>query len=283
MIRTITALFDDTAEAEAAFDSLSRRLPVMKGAIVTCGPGERPDFGSIYLSRGQRESCEAELKDGGSLLIVQVEGDDAAGQAVAMLDRQAEPEPRPAVARAAPVPAPAMPQMSSAPPRRDRVESVPLSKFSRQPAPVDDAPEPEPAAEPAVEAETRIPLVEEELRIGKRSMVRGGARVSSYMEEVPVVQEVELLEEFASIERRPVNRRLDESEIAASGLLQDRVVEVAQMREEAVVTKEAFVREELVIKKTVETRIERIDESVRRTAVEMEQLEPEPAGTRPPR
>jgi stress response protein YsnF len=51
------------------------------------------------------------------------------------------------------------------------------------------------------------------------------------------------------------------------------------MREEAVVTKEAVVREELVVKKTIEKRVERIQETVRRTAVEMERLEPELAGT----
>jgi stress response protein YsnF len=98
------------------------------------------------------------------------------------------------------------------------------------------------------------------------------------MEEVPVTEQVELLEERTSIEHRPVNRRLTEEEIAASGLLQDRVVEIAQMREEAVITKEAFVREELVVKKTIEKRVEQVHETIRRTAVEMERMEPELAG-----
>jgi stress response protein YsnF len=168
---------------------------------------------------------------------------------------------------------------------------VPISTLSRRvgPAPVEAEPEPapeprpiavsEPEPAPPVQAEEeRIPLVEEELRVGKRTMVRGGARVHSYMEEVPVTTEVELLDEQTSIERRAVNRRLSEEEIASSGLLQDRVVEVTQMREEAVVTKEAVVREELVVKKTIEKRVERIQETVRRTAVEMERLEPELAG-----
>jgi hypothetical protein len=46
MIRTITALFDDTGEAESAMTTLSRAVPIMKAGIVTCGPGERPDFGA---------------------------------------------------------------------------------------------------------------------------------------------------------------------------------------------------------------------------------------------
>jgi stress response protein YsnF len=99
------------------------------------------------------------------------------------------------------------------------------------------------------------------------------------VEEVPVVQDVELLEEQTHVERRPVNRRLSEEEIAASGVLQDRVVEITQMREEAVLSKEAYVREELVVKKTVEKRIEQVRDTVRRTAVEVERLEPELAGS----
>ncbi len=309
MIRTVTALFDDTDEAEAAFDVLSRRLAILKGAIVTCGPGEKPDFGAIYLSRAQREACEAELAEGGSLVIVQVEGDRAAEQAVDLLDRHAQgptaapeqdvrtsPAPEPAPIAAAPPPAePAPRPLTRQPAASGSVEGMPISTLSRRASPAPAQPEPEPEPEPAtasapsaliskpapdqvVEAEEHIPLPEEELRIGKRSLVRGGARVHSYMEEVPVTTEVELLEEQTSVERRPVNRRLTEEEIAASGLLQDRVVEVTQMREEAVVTKEAVVREELVVKKTIEKRVEHIQETVRRTAVEMERLEPELAG-----
>jgi stress response protein YsnF len=47
------------------------------------------------------------------------------------------------------------------------------------------------------------------------------------------------------------------------------------MREEPVLTKESVVREELVVKKTIERRVEQIHETVRRTAVEVERLEPE--------
>jgi stress response protein YsnF len=297
MIRTVTALFDDTGDAEGAFDTVSRRLAVLKGAIVTCGPGEKPDFGTMYLNRAQREACEAELEDGGSLLIVQVEGDAAAEQAVDLLDKHVGDD-APAAVPSAMAPAPVAAPIPAAPPpaaprpaiAAGNAEAVPISTLSRKVSPVPpeagavSAPVPAatlaPAAapEPQVEAEERIPVVEEELRIGKRSLVRGGARVHSYMEEVPVTETIELLEERTSIERRPVNRRLSEEEIAASGLLQDRVVEVAQMREEAIVTKEAFVREELVVKKTVEKRVEQVHETVRRTAVEVERLEPALAG-----
>jgi hypothetical protein len=304
MIRTVTALFDDTAEAEAAMERLTGQVRLMKGAIVTCGPGEKPEFGTIYLSRAQREACEGELADGGSLLIAQVEGNEAAELTVDLLDRHAsdgsagandsapaiplrsspapigQPRPAPTPARAAGVPI----STSSRRPESVVAETEPAPAAQSKPAPPEPARTPQvaqpAAARPArpIEAEERIPIVEEELRIGKRALVRGGARVHSFMEEVPVTEQVELLEERTSIEHRPVNRRLTEEEIAASGLLQDRVVEIAQMREEAVITKEAFVREELVVKKTIEKRVEQVHETIRRTAVEMERLEPELAG-----
>jgi uncharacterized protein (TIGR02271 family) len=130
----------------------------------------------------------------------------------------------------------------------------------------------------AVDQQT-IPIIEEELRVGTREVVRGGARVQTRVEDVPVQQDVELLEEHARVERRPSTRLIAEAELAAGGLLQERVIEVAQMREEAVVTKQAFVREEVVVSKTVERRVERIDDTVRRTEVEVDRLEGE--GERP--
>jgi stress response protein YsnF len=121
-------------------------------------------------------------------------------------------------------------------------------------------------------AEERIPIVEEELRIGTREVVRGGARVHAHVEEHPVQQEVELFAERTSVERRPTTRKLSEEELERGGLLRERVIEISEMREEAVVSKQAFVREELIVKKTIERRVEQIDETVRRTEVETERL-----------
>ena len=131
------------------------------------------------------------------------------------------------------------------------------------------------AAEPASSEEQRIPLVEEQLRVGKRTYVRGGARVRTHVSEVAVQEDVELTAEHASVERRPDGRSLTEEEIAAAGLLKERVIDISEMREEAVVSKQAFVREELVVSKTTEHRVERIDETVRRTEATVEEIRPE--------
>ena len=132
-----------------------------------------------------------------------------------------------------------------------------------------------PAAAEASSEEQRIPLVEEQLRVGKRTYVRGGARVRTHVSEVAVQEDVELTAEHASVERRPDGRSLTEEDIAAAGLLKERVIDISEMREEAVVSKQAFVREELVVSKTTEHRVERIDETVRRTEATVEEIRPE--------
>jgi hypothetical protein len=82
-----------------------------------------------------------------------------------------------------------------------------------------------------------------------------------------------------ALQRLSANVALTGSEIVDAeaegrgGLLQERVIEIAEMREEAIVSKEACVREELVVKKTIERRVEQVQETVRRTQVEMGELD----------
>lgn len=137
---------------------------------------------------------------------------------------------------------------------------------------------PAPASPPAsaraeeVAEEARVPIAEEEIRVGKREVVRGGAAVHSTVTEAPVQERIELLEEKLEVGQRPVNRRLSDDEVGQSGLLRDRVIEFAATREEAVVSKQPFVREEVVVTKHVTQRTEEIRDTVRRTEVETERL-----------
>jgi uncharacterized protein (TIGR02271 family) len=108
-----------------------------------------------------------------------------------------------------------------------------------------------------------------EARVGESRLVRGGATVAASMQAAPAAEAVPSVQ----------GRVLSEAEIAESGLLQERVIEIGEMREEAVVSKQAVVREELVIRKDVEQRTERVSETVRRTEVDIEQLEPGTAPT----
>jgi stress response protein YsnF len=56
--------------------------------------------------------------------------------------------------------------------------------------------------------------------------------------------------------------------------------EIAQLREEAVVSKEVVVREEVVVSKTTERRVEQIHDTVRRTMVETEYFDADGVGSR---
>ncbi|HEY0626220.1 MAG TPA: YsnF/AvaK domain-containing protein [Allosphingosinicella sp.] len=129
-------------------------------------------------------------------------------------------------------------------------------------------------AEGRLVGEERIPIVEEELRVGKREVTRGGARVHSEIREVPAEASVNLKQERLDVERRPGERFLSDAEVYAGGLLKRRVIELSEMREEPVIEKRAFVREELVVRKTVEERTETVRDTVRRTEVDVEEIRP---------
>jgi uncharacterized protein (TIGR02271 family) len=119
--------------------------------------------------------------------------------------------------------------------------------------------------------EEHIPIVEEQLQVGKREVERGGARVRSYVREQPVSEQVNLREENVSVERRPVNERLSETDLNRSGLLQDREVEMRATGEEAIIGKEARVNEEVVVRKTADQRTEQVQETLRHTEVDVDE------------
>jgi uncharacterized protein (TIGR02271 family) len=116
--------------------------------------------------------------------------------------------------------------------------------------------------------ETKIPIVEEELHVGKREVQRGGIRVIARVSEKPVEETVNLREEHATVERRPVDRAPTESDQA----FKEQSFEVRGTAEEAVVGKTSRVVEEVVIGKEGSTREQKIKDSVHKTDVEVEQL-----------
>jgi uncharacterized protein (TIGR02271 family) len=117
----------------------------------------------------------------------------------------------------------------------------------------------------------RIPVVEERLRVGKREVNRGSVRVRSYIVEEPVHEEVRLREEHVDVQRRPVDAPTRPVVRGSpEDLLQERTLEVSETAEQAVVAKEARVTEEVVVAKSTDERTERIDDTVRRTKVDVE-------------
>jgi uncharacterized protein (TIGR02271 family) len=118
----------------------------------------------------------------------------------------------------------------------------------------------------AASDEEVIPVVEEQLQVGKRDVSHGRVRIRSYVVETPVEEQVSLRQERVHVERRAVDRPLGEADAA----FRDRTIEAEERREEAVVSKEARVKEELVVRKDVEQRTETISDTVRSTEVDVE-------------
>jgi len=120
-----------------------------------------------------------------------------------------------------------------------------------------------------LDREERIPVVREDVHVGKRQVNRGGVRVYTEVYERPVEESVNLREETIRVERRPADRPANISDFEA---FREGSIELVETDEEAVVSKEARVVEEVVIGKDVEQRTETIRDTVRNTEVRVENL-----------
>ncbi len=114
-----------------------------------------------------------------------------------------------------------------------------------------------------------MPVVEEQLQVGKRAVVRGGVRIYRHVTETPVQESVQLREEHVSVQRTPVDQPASAADIDA---FKEGTIEVRETAEEPVVAKTARVVEEVRVGKEVTERTETISDTVRRTDVEVEQL-----------
>ena len=116
--------------------------------------------------------------------------------------------------------------------------------------------------------EARVPVVEEELQVGKREVERGRVRIRSRVIERPVEEVVRLREERVRVERRPVNRPVTEDDLQS---FRSGAIEITERAEVPVIAKEARVVEEVAISKEVGERTETVRDTVRRTDVDVQE------------
>lgn len=114
-----------------------------------------------------------------------------------------------------------------------------------------------------------IPVVREDLQVGKRAVQRGGVRVYTRPVEEPVEQQVRLREEHVVVDRQPVDRPVTDADQAR---MRDQTIEVIEMAEEPVVQKEARVVEEVRVGKQATERTETVRDTLHHTKVETEQV-----------
>lgn len=124
-----------------------------------------------------------------------------------------------------------------------------------------------------------IPIVAEELVVGKREVDRGGVRVFSRVVETPVSADVTLRDESVNVQRRVVDRPATDADFTGGSAS----IEVRASGEEAVVGKTSRVVEEVMIGKETTQHTEAIHDTVRKTEVEVERLAGTTTGTLPTR
>lgn len=129
------------------------------------------------------------------------------------------------------------------------------------------------ASQELEETEETVPVVEEQVSIGKRKVMRGGVRVTSTVSERPVQETLRLREEKVEVEQTSADRKLSPQE--AEKAFAQKTVELAETAEEAVISKEARVVEEVSLRKSAAEREETVQTKARRTDVKVEELEAE--------
>jgi uncharacterized protein (TIGR02271 family) len=125
--------------------------------------------------------------------------------------------------------------------------------------------------------DTTIPVIEESLEVGKRTVQTGGAYIKSRIVEKPVEETVTLQKENVRIERNPVDRPANTTDFDN---FKEGVVEIEEHAEVPVVSKEARVVEEISINKEAEERTETVRDTIRKTEVDIEKLDNTAGGNR---
>ncbi|NOG74173.1 YsnF/AvaK domain-containing protein [Roseicella sp. DB1501] len=287
MTRTITAMFDDRAQAEAAVRQLTQELNIDRDLIQvyaadtvatttrTTVPDEDRGFWAslkdLFVPDEDRYTYAEGMRRGGVVVSAEVE-DGVLDHAMTILENndaidldsreaewrqsgwtgyQASGGTDAAVASSPSAPVLGIAAVGTTPPAASTSAPVTTAATAT-------------SARPG--GEEVIPIVEEQVRVGKRDVERGRVRVRSYVVETPVTEQVNLRDERVEVERRAVDRPLTDADNA----FRERTIEATETDEEAVVSKQARVVEELVIRKDATERTETVQDTVRRTEVEVD-------------
>jgi uncharacterized protein (TIGR02271 family) len=294
MTRTITAMFSDRSRAEAAVAELTRDLgtgpnevqihaagtatPPTDTTSTTAGQGGFwASLKELFVPDEDRHTYAEGVRRGHVVVSATID-EDRLDHAMDILENHGAVDldsqeaewhqegwtgyqtPTKTASNAAVASSPSTPALGLT--ADGEATSVPASTASSTSAGQNSAP----AASACEGSEEVIPIVEEKVRIGKRDVERGRVRVRSYIVERPVTEQVTLRQEHVDVERRAVDRPVTD----ADRLFEERTIEATEHSEEAVLAKEARVTEELVIRKEAGQRTETVQDTVRRTEVEVD-------------
>ena len=114
-----------------------------------------------------------------------------------------------------------------------------------------------------------VKVMEEKLKVGKRTEQTGGVRLRSRIVKRPAEAKLRLREEHVTVDRQPVDRKATEADLKN---FKQGEVTMKEHAEVPVVSKEARVVEEVSLNKEVNQKDKTIHDTVRKTEVDVEQL-----------
>ena len=115
----------------------------------------------------------------------------------------------------------------------------------------------------------RLTLAEEELRVGKRQVAAGEVSLRKTVETRHVEQEVPLMREEVTIERRPITDPNASTDVE----IREDSIRIPIMAEEAVVEKRVVGREEVVLQKQQVTETETVEADLRRERLDVDRTQ----------
>jgi stress response protein YsnF len=255
-MKTIIAAFADRASADRASAQIER----VRGTTISAGESRPEDLIRDLRARGvphqQVELYAEAVRRGATLLIVQTD-DEHAEELALELDRAGSLDLEATGAR---------------------WRTTGWAGYDASALPYTET---EAATEREQLLREGLPVVEEQVTVGKREVPREGVRVRTFVVERPVHETIELRDERINVTREPADEPLPAG--AADSTFTEQQYEVTATGEEAVVGKQARVVERVRVDKEASTRTETIEDTERRREVEVEPAAPTPTppGSRP--
>ena len=265
MAKTIIGLFNDKIDAERAIRELaSAGFPradidlIARNGAPTADRDVVENLARVGVPDEEAREYAGRLSSGKALVLVKA-SEAAAQRAVTVMERNAVKEVDQEGVRTP------VPPGSTVPP------PVGVTPPSVTP-PTTGAPVRSSAAAPGVREEGHsqeeiIPVVEEEMNVGKRQVAEQTVHVYAHVVEEPVEREILLRQEHVNVERHPVDRPATEQDLRE---FKEGTIEMSETAEEPVVSKEARVVEEVVVSKDTTQENRAVRDTLRKTEVDVE-------------
>ncbi|GAC1563025.1 MAG: hypothetical protein NVS4B8_07960 [Herpetosiphon sp.] len=258
MAKTVVGLFNQPRDAQAALrDVQSAGIRAQNVQLIEkATSGMHKSLVQAGVPEHDAQQYDAGVRNGGGLIIAQALPDKEAMQVVEILDRHHVVD----IDRAGEA-------------ARQTPQATSTSHSSTVGTGTTSAAQPKKGSTQHYEGkEMVVPIIEEQVQVGKREVETGGVRVETHVTEKPVTAEVTLREEQVHVERRPVNRAVEAGQLEQ---VKEGTFEVREKGEQAVVSKQARVVEEVVINKEAHERTETIKDTVTRTDVDVQNISDE--------